>query len=73
MAPEEKLMMRFQKERAKMHKKSSLFQLGDEDDEELTHGGMVRESKWFHSFFLMFHPPFAPCKYTQLHTPTHTH
>ena len=42
MSEEDKMLARFAKERAKHHEKSSLFNLGDDDAEELTHLGMVR-------------------------------
>jgi hypothetical protein len=44
MTEEDKMLARFAKERAKHHEKSSVFNLGDDDDEEevLTHLGQVR-------------------------------
>jgi hypothetical protein len=41
MTEEDKMLSRFAKERAKHHEKASLFNLGDEDGEQLTHLGQV--------------------------------
>lgn len=49
MTPEERMLARFQKDRARTHHKAGLFHLGDDEGEEtmLTHMGQVRSWRCF--------------------------